>query len=59
MYVCQKCRGENVKHRAWIPLNIINANADYISLDKADTWCEDCEEQTGVEFVNEEEGVEI
>jgi len=55
MYVCQDCKGENVEARAWVDLNIDNATPDYITMDDSDTWCRDCEEHTGVEFVNEEE----
>ena len=59
MYVCQKCKGENVEGRTWVDCNISNPDRAFLELENSDTRCRDCEEHTGVEFVNEEERAEI
>lgn len=46
--VCSECGGTNVEYKAWVHCETGEFNE--VSNDKEDTWCNDCQEHTGIEF---------
>ena len=50
--VCSKCGGKNVQIRAWIDANTNKYTGDAMCEDE-DTWCEDCEDHTGLVMKSE------
>lgn len=45
--VCSDCGGTNVQVKVWADANTNEFMGDAV-LDDSDTWCEDCEEHTGL-----------
>ena len=60
MYKCKKCGGINVQNREWVRSNTQEIASElirsYESCDN-DTWCDDCNDNTGIEWVEEECGI--
>ena len=54
MFKCKKCGGTNVQDREWVRTNTQEVIPDGYAMEDNDTWCEDCEEHTGIEWVEEE-----
>lgn len=50
--VCSQCGGKNVQIRAWIDANTNKYIGDAVC-DDGDTWCEDCEDHTGLVMKSE------
>jgi len=55
MYRCKKCGGTNVQNREWIRTNTQKIIPDCNGFEDNDTWCDDCKEHTGIEWVKEED----
>ena len=53
MYKCKKCGGTNVEVLEWRHANTGEFAGDYTGEDQ-DTWCCDCEEHAGIEWIEEE-----
>ena len=53
MFKCKKCGGTNVQDREWVRTNTQEVIPDGYAMEDNDTWCEDCEEHTGIEWVEE------
>lgn len=54
MVRCKKCNGTNVQVATWVRVNTGEVIDDFGSPDCYDTtWCEDCEDHTGVDYSEE------
>ena len=51
-YKCSTCGGSNVEMKGWIKPNYMNQTSEFqpISQDPEDTWCNDCEDHTGLNY---------
>jgi len=50
--VCSQCGGKNVQIHAWVDANTNKYIGDDM-WDDGDTWCEDCEDHTGLVMKSE------
>ena len=55
--VCSNCGGLNVQVKYWVDANTHELMGDCDDDDASDTWCDDCEDHTGLIFA-EEWGIE-
>ena len=60
MYKCKKCGGNNVVNHEWVRSNTQEIISELIKTDDLDdfyTWCDDCNDNTGIEWAEEECGI--
>jgi len=58
IWVCAECGSENVHVKQWVELNYKDIIYWELDLDKSDTYCNTCEEHTGIVEKSEYEAEE-